>query len=124
MADITWTHVEDHAPELSGVSSAAQTDILAHVNVTLVVADFGGEDAAKLKLARVYLAAHFGTFALPDVVGTAGSVTSEKAGDLSREYGTETLALAFASSEYGSTVHGQMFLALVRTTPARAPLLL
>jgi hypothetical protein len=106
------------------VSAGAQTDILAHVNTTLVVAEFGGESAAKLKLARIYLAAHFGTFALDDAAGTAGAITSEKAGDLSRDYGADSLAAAFDGSDYGATVHGQSFVALVRSTPARAPLLL
>lgn len=122
MADITWTDVTNHAPGLSSVSAGAQTDILAWSNDLLSVDEFGGEAAANTKLARIYLAAHSGTLALLGASGAAGPVTSEKAGGLSRSYGGALGAAA--SSDYGSTVWGQQFVALCRTNPSRAGLVL
>lgn len=115
MASITWTDVTDHVAAMSSVGTNARTNILAHVNTCLVVDEFGGESAAKLKLARIYLAAHFGEVELSR--GAGGTVISESAGGLSRTY-----AAPFqATSELGLTAWGRQFLALVRTSPSRAP---
>lgn len=122
MASITWTDVTNHAPALSSVVAGAQTDILAYVNLLLTVSLFGGEAAAKTKMARVYAAAHFGTLELLATNGAAGAVSSETAGGLTRTYGTT--ATAATDPDWGSTAHGQMFVNICRTTPARAGLLL
>lgn len=120
MASITWTDVTNSFAALSAVSAAAQTDILAHTNTALAVAEFGGEDADKLKLARIYLSAHMGALTLRGSTGGVGSVTSKSEGDLSISYGSAS----GSTSIYGSTVPGQMYLELVRTSPARAGVLL
>lgn len=122
MADITWAHVTDHAPGLSSVAVAAQNDILAWANDHLSVDEFDGEDGPKTKLARVYLAAHAGTLSLLGASGASGPVTAEAAGGLSRSYGGALGAAA--ASDYGTTVWGQMFVALCRTNVSRAGLVL
>ncbi len=122
MASISWSDVTAHAPELSTVSAGAQTDILAHVNVALLVTEFGGEDAPKTKMARIYLAAHLATMAAQGAAGAAGPVQSESAGGLSRTYAVGAAALA--GGDYETTSYGQAFRALARTTPARIPMLL
>ncbi len=121
MAAITWAHVEDHAAQMSGVDADAQTDILSHVNTTLSVDFFGGETAAKLKLARVYLAAHFGQMLLTAnaTSGASGSVTSKSLGDMSVGFGSSSTSSILSSSEYGTTSYGQLYLTLVRRTTAR-----
>lgn len=116
MADITWADVEDFAAELSVVDPDAQTLILAHVNSALSISLFGGEDAPKYKLARIYLASHMGAFAKPSVSGTTtGPVVASSAGGLSRSF-ANTIAAALGS--YGSTRYGLMYEMLLRTTTA------
>lgn len=117
MAAITWAMVQDHAPELSTVDVDAQNDILNHVNNDLFVDDFGGEDSYKLKLARIYLAAHLGTMALPNTGAGAGPVTSWSLGDMAVSYGG-TVA-AYANATYAQTVYGQQYHAILRTTLMR-----
>ena len=75
MAAIIWADVVSHAAQLLTVDSTAQTDILAHVNTALAVAVFGGETHARTRLARVYLAAHFGQTITDAAGGTAGRVS-------------------------------------------------
>lgn len=123
MADIIWTDVVAFAPELSTIAAGAQTDILAHVNDTLVVTEFGGETAAKTRLARIYLAAHFGTVTAQGAAGAAGPVVSETVDRLSRTYG-QPYGGGAAPDSLDSTSYGKAFRALVRTTPARIPMLL
>lgn len=119
MAAIDWTAVIAHAPELAAVSSQARTEILAHVNTALDVEVFGGEDAPKTRLARIYLAAHLGAGVANSGGSTSvGAVTSESAGGLSRSYGQ---AAVVATASLGSTSYGQAYLALVNTSAARAP---
>lgn len=120
MAAITWAHVLDHAPHLSTIDADARTDILAHVNTYLTVAYFGGEEASKTKLARVYLACHFGQLLLSGASGAAGPVTSRSLGDMSEGY-TSPWGHASALSE---TAYGKAYENLARGTYARAGLLL
>lgn len=122
MAAITWTDVMALAPELSSVSTDGRTYILAHVNTALNLAEFDGEDGPKTRLARIYLAAHFGAISLAGATGASGPVTSESAGGLSRSYGTTTSTSSGSGIE--RTGYGQLYLQLVRTSPARAPLVL
>ena len=114
MASIVWSDVTDYAAELSTVVAAVQTDVLEHVNSYLKVSCFGGETHIKLKLARVNLAAHFGT--LFSAGSAHGQVTSEKLGDMSRTYGAQAM---FADSEYGSTKYGRAYLTILRTANSR-----
>lgn len=119
MADIVWADVTGFAPELTTVSAGAQTLILAYVNdEALDSSVFGGESANMYKMARIYLAAHRGTLTLRG--GTAGPVTSESAGGLSRSYGSGMTS----STGLESTVYGQEFLALCNASLARSPVIL
>jgi hypothetical protein len=124
MADITWSDVEDHAAELSSVSAGAQTNILAFVNATLDVTCVGGdagEDSPRVKLARVYLAAHLGTLALPGGAGGAGGpLTAESLGDEARSYGSFDMDPAYLAM----TGYGALYLSMIRTSAARSPIVL
>lgn len=119
MAVITWAMVVNHASELSAIGVDAQNDILAHVNTTLKPSVFGGEESGKLKLARIYLAAHFGTIekARGSVVGP---VVSSSAGGLSRSFAV----VQGSSNDYDSTPYGKQYAALLKTTLARLPFVL
>lgn len=119
MADITWADVTGIAGELTAVPVSAQTDILAYVNTTLAVAMFGGEDSPKLRMARIYRAAHMATLLTSGGSVTAGPVTSETVGanSISRSYG----AGSGSSSDWDSTPYGRQYAMLVRTSSARWP---
>lgn len=118
MASITWAEVEVFAPELSEVEDDAQDLILEYVNSILNVSVLGGESAPQLKLARIYLAAHFGTG-----VGTGDSddqeVASESMGGLTRSYVTsQTMSLGALNS----TSYGRQYLQIVQQSVPRGPL--
>lgn len=120
MAPITWTNVTDHASELSVVSAAAQTDILAVANTTFNPAEFVDETSVKLKLARIYYAAHFGTLEKEKSGGAAaGTVIAESAGGLSRNYASA--ASIVSSSGFDQTPYGRLLIVLIRSLPSRAP---
>ncbi len=118
MAEITWADVVAVAPELSTVASDAQDMIIAYVNDDVSPAAFGGETSPKLKLARVYLAAHEGTLASQSGAGPAGPVTSETDGTIARSYAAGSTDNA---SHWNSTSYGRSYVALVRTSRARLP---
>lgn len=117
MAPITWDHVVDHAAELSSVDVEAKVDILAHVNDTIATEFFGGEDAARTKMARVYLAAHMGSIAKSRGSTSTGAVTAESAGGLSRSYSVVTTAL----EDLDATSYGRSYAGLVKRSAARVP---
>lgn len=119
MASITWADVTNHAPQLSVLAVGAQNDILAFVNTLLDVNVLGGEESAMVKMARIYLAAHFGTVDTQGGSGPAGPVISETAGGLSRSYAQLMNSSGFTGSSYGD-----QFVGLVRMSPARAPVIL
>ena len=121
MAALAWSDVVNHAAALSPLDAEAQTDLLAYGNGVLVPNDFGGETGAPLKLARIYLAAHFATLAKSTAsASVAGPVTSESGGGLSRSYGT----VIGAASSLGETRYGRMFAALLARSPGRGPVVL
>lgn len=120
MAAIAWADVTAMAPELAAVDVGAQATILAHVNAALSVATFGGEAAPRLRLARILLAAHFGTVALSGGAAPAGPVVSESAGGLSRTY-AQASAGGAADSAWSSTSYGRELAALIRSSAARLP---
>jgi hypothetical protein len=123
VADIAWSDVEAHAPELSTTGAAAQTNILAFVNDALRVSDLDGETGPKTKLTRIYLAAHMGTADALAQRSTAGPVASETVDGLSRSYATA--APSSVSDDFlALTGYGRSYLFMVRTSAARAPLLL
>lgn len=127
MAVITWAMVVDHAPHLSTIDADAQTDILAYVNTALRVSVFGGEDSPKLKLARIYLAAHLATMGRQAGSGgglAGGEITSESVGSISRSYAGASSG-ATSEAGLGSTVWGRSYLALVKTSAlARMPIVM
>lgn len=120
MAAILWSDVEAIAVELADVPIAAQTLYLDLANKFLNVNMFDGEDGPRVKLARIYLAAHFATLDRQRGTATAGPVISESRGGLSRSY-----ANLFQTSNgpglFGSTAYGMNYEALVRTSGARWP---
>ena len=120
MAAIVWGDVTAHASHMSTVSATAQTDILAHVNVLLSVAYFGGEASAKTRYARILLACHFGQSQINAASGAAGSITSKKLGDMSVGYSDPSSSLSVSESPYKSTIYGKAYLTIVRSTYARA----
>lgn len=115
MADIAWSDVVNHYPALSAVDAEAQTDILALANAALAASVFGGEDAAKYKLARVHYAAHVTTLAAR-ATGGGGAVTSKtiSATSLSVSYG----AVAQGDSVLLSTAPGTALYFLMQTSPS------
>lgn len=114
MAAISWTDVVAFASGLSSVATLAQETIIAYVNDELDVDNFGGEEAPKLKLARIYLAAHFGTMTLRGS-GAAGPMISSSAGGLSRTYAQ----IVAGGGSYGATGFGALYKQLLNTTMAR-----
>ena len=123
MADITWTNVTNHAAELSAVGASAQTDILGFVNDSIDPAFLDGESGYRTKLARIYLAAHFGTIALAAGSGglgasAAGPVASKSADGLSISYAVMTAGMNDPSM-LGVTKYGQQYLGIVNTSAAR-----
>lgn len=118
MASIAWSDVTVSAPELSAYPLAGQADVLAFVNVELDVSLFDGEDSPRLKMARVYLAAHLATMASRGS-GGAGPVTMEQAGGLMRQYANLTIRTSLESTGYGN-----LYLMILRTSRARWPVVL
>lgn len=113
MADITWDNVEAFAPELSSVDSDAQTDILAYVNDALNVSAFGGESSPFLKLARICLAAHFGSISGLGASGASGPVVRKRLGQAEIEYASGG---SYSMTTLGMTTYGQTYLSLVNQT--------
>lgn len=121
MAAITWANVVDFDATLSTIHANAQTAILAYVNGYFnvdTVDPVGGEDGATLRLLRIYLAAHLGRVNLQSSSAT-GPVQSESAGGLSRSYGSSVTNEALATTKWGN-----LYLALLRRTPARCPVII
>jgi hypothetical protein len=118
---ITWPDVIAFAPELSTVDVAAQVAILAYINATFNVSEWGGSTAPMLRLGMIYLAAHFGTITGQGANGAAGPVTKESVGEISREY----MEASFSTgSDLSSSSYGQMYRTLVRQSAARAPIVI
>lgn len=123
MSAITWSDVTGTFPNdtlLLNLPVPAQTDILAYVNNVLSVEFFGPDPAGyKLRLARIYFAAHVGfTEALRGSAGTVtGPLIGESAGGLSRSYGTGIGIIR--ATAHASTGYGQLFDDLVRSSAMR-----
>jgi hypothetical protein len=117
VADIAWSDVIAHAPELASpaVTSTAQADILAVANDVLDVSQFGGEGTAKTRLARIYFAAHFGTIDSQGGSGATGAVIQETVGGLSRMYAS--YSPSSSDPLWDSTPYGKAFGAMLRATP-------
>lgn len=115
MAAIIWTDVTAIAPELSTYGATGQTIMLAYVNASVATNMFDGEGGPRTKLARVLLAAHLAT-ATSRGDGGAGPVASESAGGLSVSYSNLSTQRLL-----GSTSYGILYLSIVDTSLARAP---
>ncbi len=118
MADVTWADVTGFASTLTRVSAGAQADILAYVNSTLNPDVYGGVDASKYRIARIYLAAHMGEINLRNGVG--GAVTHESVG-------ADSISFGYAAPYKGqidsleTTSWGLEFQRITDTTYARLP---
>ncbi len=121
MAAIVWSDVTTVAPSLATVDVAAQSLYLTFVNSAIDWRLFAnGESDNRLKMARIYLAAHYATSATiaesTGGVGAAGPVTSEGAGSLSRSYGFNTFSTSGSDPSLGSTQWGRLYRLIMRPT--------
>lgn len=123
--DITKTDVLALAPELV-LTDQAWIEILTYVNeVDLTPL---GESIAVTRLARIYLAAHFGTANRQATTGggaaVSGPVTSEAAGGIRRTYATGASSSTSMSTVVNmeSTMYGQMYMRIIGMSAARGPL--
>lgn len=115
---ITWPQVVTVDANLATVPENAQVWILAYANKALNPKMFTAE---AYRMARLYLAAHFGTMSVPGAAGdvpVAGPVVSETVGGISRTY---ALVSDASDPTFSTTTHGQMYAFLVRTSKARLP---
>lgn len=117
--DITPADVKAFAPELSVIADAAWVDLLAYVNEMQL--DCLDTDVDR-RLARIFLAAHFGTLIRLGAGGAAGPVTSESAGGVRRSYGM--IATGSGSGSYATTRYGQIFADLIDGSAVGGPLLI
>lgn len=110
MAAIAWSDVlglPGAVTELAGVPALGQVAILGAVNSMLDVSRFDGESGPLTKLARCFLAAHFGALGM---LGSGGPLIGEAAAGLSRQY-----AMPNTRSEYMTTSYGQAYFSLIGT---------
>lgn len=126
MAAIAWADVVAEASALAAVDPAVQMVVLQHVNNELRVADLGGENSAKARMARIYFAAHHGAVSLragKSVSGTSGDVVSETIGvdAISLRYSEAKVAANSTAEILATTTWGAQYLAMVRSSPARLP---
>lgn len=116
MAAIAWADVVGIAAEFATVSPIAQGFYLGFVNVELNVSMFGGEDAAKTKLARIYLAAHLATLDRLRGSAIAGPVIAETRGKV-----VAVVREPVRVARRARHVRAHDYEALVRTSLARWP---
>lgn len=116
---ITKSDVLAMAPELVSVSDEAWVDILAYVNTMSPKGVCN--DPATYRLARILLAAHYGTISKNAFTGAAGPVVAEAAGGLRRAYGL--VALSSADAALGTTMYGMQYMGLLRMSCAHGPIL-
>lgn len=119
MAAIVWADVVAIAPTMAdpAVSVAAQAMYLLFANEAIDVRLFAnGETDARLKLARIYLVAHYAAVGLAadasGGAGAAGPVASEGAGTLSRSYANMTSSTTDPLLE--STSWGRLYRLIMR----------
>ncbi len=117
MADITWDDVVAVASELADVGDDAQAVILEFVNGFLNPAMF---TPINLKNARIYLAAHVGSYSLPGGTGFGtGDVVSEEVGGIKRTY--SVLAAIASGSGVDNTLYGSLYAMILNSSHARLP---
>lgn len=120
MAAIEWHEVVDHYPALSTFDVHAGDDVVAFVNETVNVDAFGGEDSYKTKLARIHLAAHFAAIASTSAL-SGGPVKRRRVGDIEEEFATSSSPSD--SEGMTQTAGGRAYLALLRSSLARVPVM-
>ncbi len=112
MADpIVWADVLAHAPELSSATSGLQADVLEYVNDALTKKQWGSEE--RLRLARIYYAAHLASLAGGGGSGSGerGPITSESEGGVAVSY-ANTVSVFAAHSGLSGTKYGRLYLEL------------
>ncbi len=119
MSAILESDVLSYAPELASLDAGAWTLILAFVNELQATAMTPAGEGPLLKLARILLAAHYGTISRRGPSGATGPVTSEAAGAVRRSYGL--VALASSDASLGATGYGQQFLGVLSMSLANGP---
>lgn len=109
--DVVWQDVVNLQANLDSVSVGAQMVFLAYVNEDLNPAAFGGEDSARYRLARCYLAAHLGEL---ERRNGGQSVNSET-------FGTNSVTVSYGTSEeaLAQTSWGRLFHAMLLASPLR-----
>lgn len=114
MAAILWSDVVTVDASLASTAVALQTEILAYVHEVVGVHSLGGEESHRLKLARIYLAAHMAVIAKQIGDGQAtGPVTSRSIGGISKSW----LAPQMTDDGLQRTGHGSLYLFVVRNAP-------
>lgn len=122
MAAIVWNDVSNFAPELASFNASAQTDVLTYVNTEAFdVSVFGDETTQRLRLCRIYLAAHIAKVATTGISVAAGPTTEERVGELTRSYGMLSRS---RNSLLAATPYGRALMEMIDRSPARAPMLL
>lgn len=123
MTAIIKQDVIEFSSDLEAVTDPAWAAILAMVNRIdgSGIDKRGGESSPTLRLARIYLAAHFAMVSLRAASGAVGPVTSEAAGQVRTSYAT--LAIAARDAPLAATPWGMQYLALIAMTDAHGPVL-
>lgn len=117
---ITWADVIIIAPELATAPLALQTEVLALANSYWHAEHFGLQ---RLRMLRMYTAAHFATLAMPGTGGPgapSGSVISESADGLSVAYASTFNQPGF-DPLWDGTSYGRQVRLLLSASGARGP---
>lgn len=115
MADITWTDVTNHAPQLTAVKLGARTDILAYVNESFAASKFGGEEHPKYKMFRILVASHMGQLEKNRDGETSSNIASKS---ISRDSMSVSFANATSAEGLQATSYGREAYAMVISSPA------
>lgn len=119
MDDIIKADVLAIAPELSTLTDQAWVDLLAYANEF----DFTSLDTEQtVRMARIFLCAHFGAKTRRAATGIVGPVISEAAGGVRRAYGFSG-ATSVTSGDFGSTPYGITLLSILNMSGAHGPFL-
>lgn len=114
---ILWTDVVALAPELSTLSTPAQTELLGYVNQAFSESMFTFNG---LRMARIYLAAHLGTLTRLQGMAIAGPVIEESDGRLMRKFAVVTNE----NKAFTGTSYGDALTLMINTSRARLPVVL
>lgn len=93
---ITWDDVVALAPELSAISAAGQTQVLAQVALQVSVTKWGSLERANA--AAVWLARHVASVSGK---GGAGALTGVTVGKISQQFAQPLSLLALNTTRYG-----------------------